>query len=494
MKKILLSTLAIFAALAVYAEQLSVTWDGQNDWSGVADAEKVISYSSNGITITVDQADGGTKPTVNANSNDCRSYAKNTVRIISDAGTMSEIVFNLSAQGVRRLPDVTASVGEVTIDAANSKVIWAGSAIDVTFTVGEKAVHGTDGEAKAGQLDFLSLDVTVSGEAAAVSMPLFSVSAGTFYAPVEVEITCSTEGASIYYTLDGTTPDATKTLYEAPVTISETATLKAVAVKGSDVSSVNEATYKIESVPTVADIAAFLATNTTEAAKTDVYCIDCPVTVMYQYDRYLYITDGTTSLQVYGALNNKYENGDVLEGVCGSVGYYNGTYQMTPVAASFGEATQGAAVQPTVVTAGDVTAKMVSQYIKLVNVTVDAEATFTDATGSVAAYKRFDVELPAVGTDTYTVEGFVSIYKTTVQVFPTKITNTTALNGAKAVANRAFAVNGYIKTTGENETVSVYNVTGKLVATGVAGRDIKVAQKGIYIVKVGEKATKVVVR
>lgn len=70
----------------------------------------------------------------------------------------------------------------------------------------------------------------------------------------------------------------------------------------------------------------------------------------------------------------------------------------------------------------------------------------------------------------------------------------TAIEDVQAVGIRAYAANGYIKTTGENETVSVYNVTGKLIATGVAGRDIKVANKGIYIVKVGNKATKVVVR
>lgn len=68
------------------------------------------------------------------------------------------------------------------------------------------------------------------------------------------------------------------------------------------------------------------------------------------------------------------------------------------------------------------------------------------------------------------------------------------VESVKAVSNKVYAVNGYIKTTGNNETVSVYNVTGKLVATGKAGRDIKVAAKGIYIVKVGDKATKVVVR
>ena len=64
----------------------------------------------------------------------------------------------------------------------------------------------------------------------------------------------------------------------------------------------------------------------------------------------------------------------------------------------------------------------------------------------------------------------------------------------QATASRAYATNGYIKTNGNNETVSVYSVTGKLVATGVAGRDIKISDKGIYIVKVGNKATKVVVR
>ena len=99
-----------------------------------------------------------------------------------------------------------------------------------------------------------------------------------------------------------------------------------------------------------------------------------------------------------------------------------------------------------------------------------------------------------MGADTYTVEGFVSNYKGTLQIFPTKITNTTALNATQAVAGRVYATNGYIKTNGNNETVSVYNVTGKLVATGMAGRDIKVNGKGIYIVKVGNKATKVVVR
>lgn len=494
MKKITLFILTLFATMAVYANQVNISWNSPSDWSGVDEAEKVISYTSNGISITVDQAGGGTKPTVNANANDCRAYANNTVRMISSIGNMSKIVFNISAQGLRRLPDVTPSVGSIAIDASAATITWTGDANDITLTVGEKAVHGTDGASKAGQFDFTSIDVTISGSAPSVSMPMFSVNSGTYYEPIEVEISCSTEGADIYYTVDGTTPDASKQLYSEAITIGETTTVKAIAVKGNDVSSINEATYTINAIPEVADIAAFLATNTTEAAKTDLYRIACPVTVIYQYDRYMYITDGTSSLQVYGSLNKEYANGDVLEGVCGSVGYYNGTYQMTPYVSSFGEATPGAPVYPKEVAIADITADMVSQYVKLDNVMVKTEKIFTDETGSIDAYKRFDVELPAVGNDSYSIEGFVSIYKTTIQIFPTKVTVTTALNNVQSTANRVFAANGYIKTSGNNETVSVYNVTGKLVATGIAGRDIKVDSKGIYIVKVGNKATKVVVR
>jgi len=129
-----------------------VSWTGASDWSGIG--EDVISLKSGDYTITVSKGEGGTKPTVNANSNDCRAYANNTVKVTNSSSEITSLTFIISTQGKRRLPEIAVSAGEVKLDTENWKVTWTGSAKEVTFTVGEKATYGTDGDSKAGQFDF----------------------------------------------------------------------------------------------------------------------------------------------------------------------------------------------------------------------------------------------------------------------------------------------------------------------------------------------------
>lgn len=80
-----------------------------------------------------------------------------------------------------------------------------------------------------------------------VAAPVFSPVGGTFASPVGVTITSATSGATIRYTTDGSSPTATTgTIYSAPITISATATLKAIAYEaGLTDSAVTTDTYTI---------------------------------------------------------------------------------------------------------------------------------------------------------------------------------------------------------------------------------------------------------
>ena len=80
-----------------------------------------------------------------------------------------------------------------------------------------------------------------------VEDPTFSPMAGTYTNSVNVKLSCSTTGASIYYTLDGTEPSINSTLYTTDgINLTETTTIKAVAYLDGMYSMTTTATYVIE--------------------------------------------------------------------------------------------------------------------------------------------------------------------------------------------------------------------------------------------------------
>ena len=80
-----------------------------------------------------------------------------------------------------------------------------------------------------------------------VAPPVFSPGAGTYTSTQTVTITSATSGASIRYTTDGSTPSETAgTLYSAPVSISTTTPLKAMAFEsGMTDSTLTSGSYTI---------------------------------------------------------------------------------------------------------------------------------------------------------------------------------------------------------------------------------------------------------
>lgn len=80
-----------------------------------------------------------------------------------------------------------------------------------------------------------------------VQPPVFSPIAGIYNVDIDVTISCATDGATIYYTTDGTEPSATNgTEYTGEIIVSESTTFKAIAVKGENSSSVVTAAYTIQ--------------------------------------------------------------------------------------------------------------------------------------------------------------------------------------------------------------------------------------------------------
>ena len=167
---------------------------------------------------------------------------------------------------------------------------------NVSVTVNGSAVTGTDGVFEINNPSFVlgngntsNVQVRISqivisyegGAPIDVLAPKFSVSSGTYYKPQTVALSCETEGAKILYTIPaGQDPvyvddsNYTGVFYDGnPLTISQTTTIKAMAVKNGKTSSISTAVYTIKQLEEVNVAKAIEIVNALENGKTteDVY-------------------------------------------------------------------------------------------------------------------------------------------------------------------------------------------------------------------------------
>ena len=165
MKRFLLSiTLYMLAFAGIQAEE--VTGNAATTFGSAT--TNVTEFIVDPVTLTFSKADGSTAPAYNK-SGDCRIYAKNTITATCSTGNLTKIVFTVSAQGKKRLTDLTPSTGTVTIADDHSTITWEGNATEIVMTVGEKAVYGTDGNTKAGQICFTDFTATYSTDGGTVT-------------------------------------------------------------------------------------------------------------------------------------------------------------------------------------------------------------------------------------------------------------------------------------------------------------------------------------
>lgn len=126
-------------------------------------------HSADALDVTVDginakaaKQDGKTEPAYNANTAALRLYAKNTLTI--SGKDVEKIVFTLASDAKYKYTTFTPSVGTLAEQAkGDTQMTWTGDASSITFTVGENATLGEDGENSAGQIRISKIEIFVKG-------------------------------------------------------------------------------------------------------------------------------------------------------------------------------------------------------------------------------------------------------------------------------------------------------------------------------------------
>ena len=159
-----------------------------------------------------------------------------------------------------------------TSTSSSTKLYTAPISVSATQTVNAIAVASNfDNSGMA------SATYTIAPVAAA---PTFSVAGATYTTPQQVGLSDSISGATIYYTLDGSTPTTSSLVYKGvPLTVSSSITINAMAVANGYVNSaVASATYAINLAPapspTFSLTLATLSINDTGTGTTIYYTTD----------------------------------------------------------------------------------------------------------------------------------------------------------------------------------------------------------------------------
>lgn len=261
------------------------------------------------------------------------------------------------------------------------------------------------------------------GTPSTVATPTFTPAAGTYTEAQNVTIACTTEGAAIYYTLDGSTPTNASTLYTSAIAVNETTTIKAIAYLNDEVSSVASATYTINIiVPLTSMDAIFAKANEVGGTATDVTVTFGNWVVSGVKGSNAYLTDGTKGLIIY-ASGHGFEVGDILSGTAAcKVQLYRGAAELTTLTSSTDglTVTEGGSVTAQEFNIADLSGINTGAIITVNNVTYSgSDNIFTDDDeNEIKAYNTF-MTLPSFTSGRqYNITGAYIQYNGTKEIAP----------------------------------------------------------------------------
>ena len=378
-------------------------------------------------------------------------------------------------------------------------------------------VFGAYAESNSGNEEYnFAIDFFVDLGTSAVATPVFTPVAGYYEEAQNVTITCATEGATIYYTTDGTTPTNESILYTEAIAVSQNTTIKAIAYLGEEVSFVATARYTFPNF--VENIAALYEIENT----AETYILTGDVTFVYRNGKSIYVKDATGGLLVFdqgNKITTEYEEGDVISGgITGTISMYHGMLEFVPSFNTAAATQNTGAVAPTVITVEQLLSNnYVSQLVKVENVAVETGATYTeDQTGDNVTFSQngssallrnnFKTLDMTIGDNTnWDITGFAAIYDENIQIYPrdnedvTIVTSVEELTAEIAIYPNPTSNVINIAAEGLNvERVELANVDGQIVSSEDVASDMVTVSlegqpAGMYFVRI-YTANEVIVR
>lgn len=214
---------------------------------GYGNAKLVTSYKGKDFSIAFAKGSNSTyAPKYYTSDNTVRIYNSNTMTFNSSTGNIAKIVFTYKGSDKPTKDDsYTLSTGSYV----QSKNTWTSAdskgVASVTFTNAEKTFK------------IKSIEVTFASTSS-VAAPTFSDDSKSFSDKFDLKLSAGSDAAMIMYTTDGSTPsykNGVGELYETPISITHTTTVKAIAVSSKEEESdVVTKEYKLElPAPTISE-------------------------------------------------------------------------------------------------------------------------------------------------------------------------------------------------------------------------------------------------
>jgi hypothetical protein len=369
-----------------------ITWNG----TGAASPGSTVNGTVSGVTFNT------SKGNVNTSNNYVQVFANaNDFTISVATGVITAFTITCTGNGDSNYgPQKFSGTGYTGGDQKTGT--WSGSAGSITLT-------------NSAQVRITKIEVTYNPSAPSkVATP--SISGTTpFYPNTEVTITCSTNGATIQYSLDD---GANWTNYSDPFALTATTTVKAKATKTSMTDS-DIATKTFTKETPLTNIAALTAETTTGTK----YVTLTNAVVTYVNGKYAFIQDASGAV-VYYANSHTLVAGNTLTGVA-TVTYQPNNSNPQITALSGVTPATGSAPSPTSVAQSAWTytfANVLNQYFEITGATITKTGTnyYVELNGdNVQLYKRGSALGDLNLSRKYTITGFPMLYNTTkeLQIF-----------------------------------------------------------------------------